>query len=108
MDSAAAHARAYGRPDARVVAHKLRARRIEADVHALNTYAAVQVIKLAAEAAKSSDPRAVADKMRSGLKFRTVIGEIAFDQKGDMTRPTYALHIWKKNASGRLTSTEVK
>jgi branched-chain amino acid transport system substrate-binding protein len=95
-------------PDARVVAHKLRARRIEPDVVTLNTYAAVQVIKQAAEAARSSEPRAVADKMRSGHKFRTVIGEIAFDQKGDMTRPSYALHIWKKDASGRLTSTEVK
>ena len=50
----------------------------------------------AAEKAKSVDPKKVAEAMHSGMTFKTVIGDLAFDKKGDITRPDYTLYTWKK------------
>ena len=96
------------RPEAKGLLQKLRGRKIEPDAHVLNSYAAIEVVKQAAEAAKSFDPRALAATMKSGLKFKTVIGEIAFDQKGDVARPSYTVFVWRKDASGRMTYTEAQ
>ena len=70
--------------------------------------AAVQIIKQAAEAAKSVDPKKVADQMRSGQKFSTVIGDITYDKKGDITRLDYVMYVWKKNAQGKITYEEIE
>ena len=96
------------RPEAKGLLQKLRGRKIEPDAHMLNSYAAIEVVKQAAEAAKSFDPKALAATMKSGLKFKTVIGEIAFDQKGDVARPSYTVFVWRKDASGRMTYTEAQ
>ena len=41
--------------------------------------------------------------MRGGKPFKTVIGDIAFDKKGDITRPDYVMYTWKKGADGKIT-----
>jgi branched-chain amino acid transport system substrate-binding protein len=64
-------------------------------------------MKQAAEAAKSLDPKKVAAQISSGKKFKTVIGELSFDKKGDITRPDYVMYIWKKDASGKITYVEI-
>ena len=61
------------------------------------------VIKQAADAAKSLDPKKVAAQIKSGQKFQTVIGELSFDKKGDITRPDYVVYVWKKGADGKIT-----
>ena len=86
----------------------LRARRIDPDAYTLHSYAAVQIIKQAAEAAKSLEPVKVADQIKTGMKFRTVIGEISFDKKGDVTSPNYAVHVWKKDAKGKIVYREIE
>ena len=35
--------------------------------------------------------------------FKTVIGDISFDKKGDITRPDYVMYVWKKGADGKIT-----
>ena len=37
---------------------------------------------------------------------KTVIGELAFDKKGDITRPDYTMYTWKKGADGKITYVE--
>jgi branched-chain amino acid transport system substrate-binding protein len=96
------------RPEARTVVQKLRAKRIEPDAYTLHSYAAVQIIKQAAEAAKSLEPVKVADQIKTGMKFRTVIGDISFDKKGDVTSPNYAMHVWKKDAKGKIVYSEIE
>jgi len=71
-----------------------------------NPIAGVQVIKQAAEAAKSLDPTKVAEKMHSSMKFKTVLGDLSFDKKGDITKLDYVMYIWKKDASGKVTYVE--
>jgi branched-chain amino acid transport system substrate-binding protein len=81
----------------------------------------VQVIKQAAEQAKSLDPKKVADVMHSGKSFDTVLGDIAFDKKGDLSfdkkgdvsdngyliagkkKDRYALYTWKKGPDGNIS-----
>jgi branched-chain amino acid transport system substrate-binding protein len=45
--------------------------------------------------------------MHSGKKFKTVIGELGFDKKGDITRPDYVMYVWKKDSSGKITYVEL-
>ena len=44
--------------------------------------------------------------MHSGKTFKTVIGDIAYDKKGDITRPDYVMYTWKKDADGKITYVE--
>ena len=86
---------------------KFRAKKFEPEAYTLYSYAAVEVMKQAAEQAKSLDPKKVAEVIKSGKKFKTVIGELAFDKKGDITRPDYVMYVWKKDASGKITYVEL-
>jgi branched-chain amino acid transport system substrate-binding protein len=86
----------------------------EPQAYTLYSYAAVQVIKQAAEEAKSLDPKKVAEVMHSGKVFKTVLGDLSFDKKGDVTGYTvagkkkdrYVLYVWKKGADGKITYVE--
>jgi branched-chain amino acid transport system substrate-binding protein len=90
-------------PAAKKVVDEFRAKKFEPESYTLYSYAAVQVIKQAAEAAKSVDPKKVAEKMHSGMPFKTVIGELAYDKKGDIKRLDYVMYIWKKDNTGKIT-----
>ena len=96
------------RPEAKDVVAKFRAKNFEPQAYTLYSYAAVQIIKQAAEAAKSLDPKKVAEQMKSGMKFKTVIGDISYDKKGDVTRLDYVVYVWKKDPSGKITYTELQ
>jgi len=93
-------------PNAKAVVAKFRAAKFEPEAYTLYSYAAVQVMADAAKAAKSNDPKKVAEKMHSGTPFKTVIGDLAYDKKGDITRLDYVMYIWKKNAEGKITYVE--
>jgi branched-chain amino acid transport system substrate-binding protein len=88
----------------------------EPQAYTLYSYAAVQIIKQAAEQANSLDPKKVAEVMHSGKSFNTVLGEMSYDKKGDVTGYTvngkkkdrYVLYIWKKGADGKITYVEAQ
>jgi branched-chain amino acid transport system substrate-binding protein len=94
------------KPEAKKVVEEFRAKKFEPEAYTLYSYAGVQIIKQAAEAAKSLDPKKVAEKMHSGMHFKTVIGDISYDKKGDITRLDYVMYIWKKDASGKVNYVE--
>lgn len=94
------------RPEAKKVVDEFRAKKFEPEAYTLYSYAGVQIIKQAAEAAKSVDPKKVAEKMHSGMHFKTVLGDIAYDKKGDITKLDYVMYIWKKDAQGKITYME--
>ena len=107
-------------PDARTnpankqIIESFRKKGFEPQAYTLYSYAAVQVIKQAAEQAKSLDPKKVAEVMHSGKVFNTVLGDISFDKKGDVTGYTvagkkkdrYVLYVWKKGPDGKITYVE--
>jgi branched-chain amino acid transport system substrate-binding protein len=94
------------KPEAKAVVAEFRAKKFEPEAYTLYSYAGVQIIKQAAEAAKSLDPKKVAETMHSGMHFKTVLGDIAYDKKGDITKLDYVMYIWKKDASGKVTYVE--
>jgi len=94
-------------PAAKAVVAKFRANKFEPEAYTLYSYAAIQVMAEAANAAKSLDPKKVAEKMHSGMKFKTVIGDLSYNKKGDITRLDYVMYIWKKDASGKITYVEL-
>ena len=91
------------RPEAAAVVQEFKARNFNPETYTLYSYAAVQVLKQAAEAAKSLDTAEVAKAIHSGMKFKTVIGDISFDKKGDVTRADYVVFVWKKGPDGRIS-----
>jgi branched-chain amino acid transport system substrate-binding protein len=60
-------------------------------------------MKQAAEKAKSIDPKKMAEAMHSGMTFHTVIGDLAYDKKGDRTSVDYVWYVWKKAPDGKIT-----
>jgi branched-chain amino acid transport system substrate-binding protein len=94
------------RPEAKAVVEEFRKKGFEPEAYTLYSYAGVQIIKQAAEAAKSLDPKKVADKMHSGMTFQTVLGPYSYDKKGDITKLDYVMYIWKKDPSGKITYVE--
>ena len=91
------------RPEAAKAVAAFKAKKIDPESYTLYSYAAVEVIKQAAETAKTLDPKKVAEQIKSGQKFKTVIGELSYDKKGDITRPDDVMYSWKKGADGKVT-----
>jgi branched-chain amino acid transport system substrate-binding protein len=91
------------RPEAAEVVKKFAAKNFKPEAYTLYSYAAVQIIAQAAEQAKSLDPKKIAEVMHAGKPFKTVIGDIGYDKKGDITRPDYVMYTWKKGADGKIS-----
>jgi branched-chain amino acid transport system substrate-binding protein len=89
-------------PNAKDAVAKFKAKNIDPEAYTLYAYAAVQILKEAAEQAKSADSKKIAEVMKQGKPFKTVIGDISFDKKGDITRPDYIMYEWKKGQDGKI------
>ena len=83
-------------PEAAEVVKKFTAKNFDPEAYTLYSYAAMQLIEQAAAATKSLDPKAIATELRSGKPFKTVIGDRAYDKKGDVTRADYVMYTWSK------------
>ncbi len=103
-------------PANKELVEKFRKKGFEPQAYTLYSYAAVQIMKQAAEQAKSLDPKKMADVMHSGKVFNTVLGDLSFDKKGDVTGYTiggkkkdrYVLYIWKKGPDGKISYFEAE
>jgi branched-chain amino acid transport system substrate-binding protein len=90
-------------PAAKDVVAEFKAKGVEPEGYTLYSYAGMQIIKQAAEKANSLDPKKVAEVMHSGIAFKTVLGDISYDAKGDRTTMDFVWYVWAKNADGKLT-----
>lgn len=90
-------------PNAKDVVKKFRDAGFEPEAYTLYSYAALQIIADAAKAGKTLEPEKVAEIMKSKGPFKTVIGDIGFDAKGDITRPDYVMYTWKKGPDGKYS-----
>ena len=94
------------KPTAADVVKEFTAKGFDPQAYTLYSYAAVQIMAQAAEAAKTVDPKKLADKMHSGMVFHTVVGDISYDKKGDLTKSDYVMYTWKKGTDGKITYVE--
>jgi branched-chain amino acid transport system substrate-binding protein len=90
-------------PAAKDIVAEFKAKNFDPEAYTLYSYAAVQIMKQAAEKAKSLDPKKVAEAMHSGMTFHTVIGDIAYDKKGDRTSVDYVWYVWEKQPDGKIS-----
>lgn len=90
-------------PAAKEIVEKFRAAGFEPEAYTLYAYAALQVIAEAAKAAGDADPQKVAEAVKAKGPFKTAIGELGFDSKGDITRPDYVMYEWKKGDDGKYS-----
>ena len=95
-------------PGAKDIVAEFRAKNFEPEAYTLYSYAAMQIIKESAEHLKSLDPKKIAEYMHSGVSFKTVIGDIAYDKKGDRTSVDYVWYVWEKGADGKITYVQQK
>lgn len=91
------------RPEAQPVLAKFEKRKFKPESYTLYSYAALEIIVKAAAAAKSKDPKTVAAELHKGAPYKTVIGELSYDKKGDITRPDYVMYTWVKTPDGKIT-----
>ena len=84
-------------PAAAPVVKRFKAAGIDPEGYVLYTYGAIQAWAQAAEMAGSVEPAKVMKALNTG-KFKTVLGELSFDEKGDVTLPGYVFYKWSKGS----------
>lgn len=82
------------RPTAAAVVAEFKAKGINPEGYTLYTYAAIQVWAEAAKKAGTTDAKKVADVLHGGT-WSSVLGDITFDKKGDVTKSDYVFYVWK-------------
>lgn len=100
-------------PANKEIVEVFRKKGFEPHAYTLYSYAALQLIKAAAEQAKTLDPKKVAETLKAGKPFKTALGEIAFDKNGDVSndgyivdgkkKDRYVLYTWKKGPDGKIS-----
>ncbi len=88
------------RPEAKALVQRFRADDYEPEGYTLHTYAAMQIWAAAVEKAGTIDHDSVVKAMHE-TTFDTVLGTIAFNHKGDLTRHDYAWYIWRQGKPAR-------
>lgn len=96
------------RPTAAEVVKRFQDKGVNPEAYTLYSYAAVQLIKQAAEETKSLDPKKIAAALHSGKAYKTVLGDIAYDSKGDRKSLDYVLYTWQRGPDGKITYKEMQ
>ncbi|TWF54880.1 branched-chain amino acid ABC transporter substrate-binding protein [Neorhizobium alkalisoli] len=92
------------RPENKDLVAKFKAAGFNPEAYTLYSYAAVQVIAAGIKATgKSDDAEAVAKTLHEKGPFKTVLGDMAFDAKGDPKLPGYVMYEWKKGPDGNYS-----
>ncbi|MFC4623730.1 branched-chain amino acid ABC transporter substrate-binding protein [Daeguia caeni] len=90
-------------PDNAELVKKFREEGFEPEAYTLYSYAAVQSLADAAKAAGSNDPQEIAKALKEKGPFKTVLGELSYDEKGDPKLPGYVMYKWEKGPDGKYT-----
>jgi branched-chain amino acid transport system substrate-binding protein len=84
------------RPTAAAIVKKFKDKNVDPEGYTLYTYAALQIWTQAANKAKTTDGKKVAETIKGG-KWDTVLGPISYDKKGDITTVDYVFYKWGKD-----------
>lgn len=92
------------KPEAADAVKHIRASGFDPEGVTLYSYAAIQIMVDAIRQVGTTELAKVVAAMRQG-SYQTVIGDITFDGKGDVTKPDYIIYRWTK---GAYTPLEIK
>jgi len=90
------------RPTAAEVVQRFRARNIDPEGYVLYTYAAIQIWAEAAKKTNGIDPRRIATALKAQGPWQSVLGEISFTDKGDVTVPDYVFYVWRNGSYAEM------
>jgi branched-chain amino acid transport system substrate-binding protein len=82
------------KPEAKEAVEKIKAGGFVPEGFTLFSYAVIQAVAQGIERAGSDDPSAVAAALKNGEPINTVVGQITFDEKGDIKNATYDINQW--------------
>jgi branched-chain amino acid transport system substrate-binding protein len=83
-------------PEARAIIGKFKENNFEPEGYTLYAYAGLQLWAQVAERLQNDDPTRIAEAFRSTEPVQTVIGRVAFDERGELRNPRYAVYEWRK------------
>ncbi|WP_426131347.1 branched-chain amino acid ABC transporter substrate-binding protein [Pararhizobium sp. PWRC1-1] len=91
-------------PEAKDIVERFRASGFEPEAYTLYSYAALQIVAAAiVKTGSADDAKKVAETIKAGGPWKTTLGEISYDAKGDITRPDYVIYEWRKGDDGKPT-----
>ena len=90
------------RPTAAAAVAEFKEKGFDPEGYTLYTYGAIQIWAEAAKKANSIDGKKVADTLRGGQAWDSVLGPISFDKKGDITTADYVFYVWKNGNYSEL------
>jgi branched-chain amino acid transport system substrate-binding protein len=81
-------------PQAKEVVEKFKKMGYDPRGYTLYAYAAMQTWAQAVQKIGSDDPTEVANNLHKAGELNTVIGNVSFDERGEIRNPRYALYKW--------------
>ncbi|MBC8038901.1 MAG: branched-chain amino acid ABC transporter substrate-binding protein [Rhizobiales bacterium] len=87
-------------PAAKEVVERFKAAGYDPEGYTLYEYAAIQAWAAGAAATGGTDSKKIAEWLRAGNPFKTVLGELSLDAKGDVKDAKY---VWYKFSEGKYT-----
>ncbi len=90
------------RPTAAAVVKELMDKKLDPEGYVLYTYAAIQLWAEAATKAGTTDPKKVAETIKAGGPWDTVLGKLSYDKKGDVVNSDYVFYIWHNGAYAQM------
>jgi branched-chain amino acid transport system substrate-binding protein len=83
-------------PEAKDVVAKFKTQNYDPEGYTLYSYAAIQVFAEALKTTKGNMKVADLSKAIRGHTFKTVIGDLKYDNKGDVSNSKYVFYVWRK------------
>jgi branched-chain amino acid transport system substrate-binding protein len=82
------------KPEAKDAVAKIKAGGFTPEGFTLFSYAVIQAVAEGVKRAGSDDPAKVAEALKDGKPISTVVGDVIFDEKGDLKNASYDINQW--------------
>ncbi|MBN8899070.1 MAG: branched-chain amino acid ABC transporter substrate-binding protein, partial [Rhodospirillales bacterium] len=84
------------------VVKEFKDKKVDPEGYVLYTYGAIQVWADAVKKAKTFDPKKIAETLKASGNWPSVLGNVSFDKKGDVTGGGYVMYVWKNGAYAQM------
>ncbi|TIS00943.1 MAG: branched-chain amino acid ABC transporter substrate-binding protein, partial [Mesorhizobium sp.] len=82
------------KPEAKEAVAKIKQGGFTPEGFTLFSYAVIQAVAEGVKRAGTDDPAKVAEALKDGKPISTVVGDVIFDEKGDLKNASYDINQW--------------
>jgi len=90
------------RPEAKEAVEAIKKSGFVPEGFTLFNYAVIQAFAQGIERAGSDDPMEVVKALKSGEPIHTIVGDVTFDEKGDLKNASYDINVWHNGSYAKL------